>query len=127
MANSEPHWWQKLFEQGRISIKGDLDIKNPILSRIIHDDQDRIQRITENSEPCTIIFDKDSVFQIKYHCDLDYTYLEKKFPFTCEENSDFHPVVLFDIKSNATLDERIHDAIRGYHFGYKVHILKGLM
>lgn len=97
----------------------------PDLDQAIHDDHKKQERISENSEICTIIFGRDTFFPFVYLVTMDYESLEKKYPFTCRDGGPFHCAVLFDVKTNMTRDPRIHDAIRGYYFGATIHILKG--
>ena len=97
--------------------------KIPVL--LSHDDQEKNKLITENEEPCTIIYNRDSFFSFKYPVKIDYKTLEKRYPFTCKEGSDFNCSILFEIKTDMTRDEAIHEAIRGYYHKMTIHIVRG--
>jgi len=102
-----------------------LTMDTPLLDRVINDNFENNKRIMENGEECTIVYGRNTFLPFLYPITMDYKTLESKYPFTCEENGEFNCSVLFDIKSNMTLDERIHEAIRGYYHKATIHIYRG--
>lgn len=102
-----------------------MTMNTPLLDRVINDNFEKNKRIIENEEECTIVYGKDTFLPFTYPIAMDYKALESKYPFTCKENGGFNSSVLFDIKSNMTLDDRIHDAIRGYYYSATIHIYRG--